>query len=137
MNCVFADTFYWVALAYPKDEWHKQAHAMSKLLRGVRFLTTDEVLVEFLADFGSAGRILRAKAARMVRSILKDPNIDVMPQTHETFLAGLALYEGRPDKSYSLTDCISMNTMNKYGVTEVLTHDQHFVQEGFQALFRT
>ena len=50
--------------------------------------------------------------------------------------AGLALYAARPDKGYSLTDCISMATMRKKGLTEVLTNDRHFEQEGFRALFR-
>jgi predicted nucleic acid-binding protein len=38
----------------------------------------------------------------------------------------------RPDKGYSLTDCISMQTMRKEGLTEVLTKDRHFEQEGFR-----
>jgi len=45
------------------------------------------------------------------------------------------LYEQRPDKEYSLTDCISMQVMKAMGITEVLTHDRHFVQEGFIILF--
>jgi predicted nucleic acid-binding protein len=48
----------------------------------------------------------------------------------------MALYGARPDKGYSLTDCISMQTMRKEGLTEVLTNDRHFEQEGFRALFR-
>jgi len=48
----------------------------------------------------------------------------------------MSLYEARPDKGYSLTDCISMQTMRREGITEVLTDDRHFEQEGFHALFR-
>jgi len=33
-------------------------------------------------------------------------NIDVARQSHEGFIAGLTLYKARPDKGYSLTDCI-------------------------------
>jgi hypothetical protein len=43
----------------------------------------------------------------------------------------LALYQSRLDKGYSLTDCISMQTMRREGLTEVLTNDRHFEQEGF------
>ena len=60
----------------------------------------------------------------------------VTPQSRESFLAGLELYRTRPDKGYSLTDCISMQTMRRAGITQVLTNDRHFEQEGFQALFR-
>jgi predicted nucleic acid-binding protein len=62
---------------------------------------------------------------------LADPLVMVRPQTHQSFLDGLALYKARLDKEYSLTDCISMNVMWQDGITEVLTHDDHFVQEGF------
>jgi predicted nucleic acid-binding protein len=59
-----------------------------------------------------------------------------MPQTRESFQAGFDLYAARPDKGYSLTDCISMQTMRREGLTEVLANDRHFEQEGFRALFR-
>jgi uncharacterized protein len=58
----------------------------------------------------------------------------VLPQTHATFLAGLQLYERRPDKEYSLIDCTSMQAMREHGWIEVLTHDRHFGQEGFTLL---
>jgi uncharacterized protein len=50
--------------------------------------------------------------------------------------AGLDLYATRLDKGYSMTDCISMQAMRREGLTDVLTNDRHFEQEGFRALFR-
>ena len=38
------------------------------------------------------------------------------------------------DKGYSLTDCISMHAMRELGVGDILTHDDHFRQEGFTVL---
>lgn len=58
------------------------------------------------------------------------------PHTEETFLSGLELYRERLDKGYSLTDCISTQIMRREKLTEVLTSDRHFEQEGFRALFR-
>ena len=52
----------------------------------------------------------------------------------DLFFEGLALYGSRLDKGYSLTDCISMNAMRERGITDVLTHDDHFTQEGFNIL---
>jgi uncharacterized protein len=72
----------------------------------------------------------------VVFDILQDPGIRVIPQSRATFLAGLELYHARPDKGYSLIDCISMQTMRREGLTDVLTNDRHFEQEGFRALFR-
>lgn len=71
-----------------------------------------------------------------VERLLGSSAVRVIPQSRESFLAGLRLYRARPDKGYSLTDCISMETMRKEELTEVLTNDRHFEQEGFRALFR-
>jgi uncharacterized protein len=57
-------------------------------------------------------------------------------QARQSFLAGLELYRARPDKGYSLVDCISMQTMRLEGLKEALTNDRHYEQEGFRALFR-
>jgi len=46
----------------------------------------------------------------------------------------LELYARRLDKEYSLTDCISMNVMRDEGITDILTNDHHFTQEGFTIL---
>ena len=70
----------------------------------------------------------------MARQILRNPNIQVVPQTRASFESGVELYERRLDKEYSLTDCISMETMRNQGLTEVVTNDQHFAQEGFALL---
>ena len=134
MKTVFADAFYWAALANPKDEWHPAA-----MRAGVQhpigvIITTDEVLDEFLAHFCDRGAYWRNKAVELLRKIQKSPNVRIVPQTRDSFLRGLQLYEARPDKEYSLTDCISMETMREHKLTEVLTHDHHFRQEGFTLL---
>jgi len=69
-------------------------------------------------------------------SLTVNQRIRVFPQTHESYSKGLAFYESRPDKEYSLTDCISMETMRREGLTDVLTNDRHFEQKGFRAPFR-
>jgi predicted nucleic acid-binding protein len=136
MRHLFADTFYWVALFSPRDRWHRQALDISRILGEHHLWTTDEVLTEFLAICSATGPRLRQRAVNLVRRMLTDPGITVLPQTHASFLEGLMLYEQRSDKQYSLTDCISMNAMRQNNIIEVLTHDRHFEQEGFQPLFR-
>lgn len=130
-----ADTFYWVALINPADTWHYQVINFGRVSSPLKIFTTDEVLVEVLTFYGTTGQYYRRKATALVRRLLDDANIEVIEQTHESFLLGLELYERRMDKGYSLTDCISMTTMRKLGIREVLTHDRHFAQEGFVVLF--
>lgn len=131
MRRVFADTVYWVALAHRKDQWHALAVQASQRIGSVRLVTTDEVLTEFLNHFSAYGRTIRVQTAATIRGLLNDPSVLVVPQSRQTFLDGLALYDARQDKGYGLTDCISMAAMRREGIGEVLTRDEHFVQEGF------
>ncbi|MBW1704221.1 MAG: type II toxin-antitoxin system VapC family toxin [Deltaproteobacteria bacterium] len=130
MKKVFADSHYWIALAKPRDQWEKAAKAARELLGEALIVTTDEVLTEFLAALSSV-KYLRQLAAKMVRSILENPNVKVIPQTRDSFLKGLTFYERQNDKQYSLIDCISMNVMKNESLVEVLTNDSHFEQEGY------
>jgi predicted nucleic acid-binding protein len=134
MRAVFADTCYWIALLNPRDQTHDIAIRVSKGLMAYRIFTTEEVLTEFLNYFGARGPYFRSAAAMLVGRIQADRSIQILPQTREGFLAGLRLYAARPDKGYSLTDCISMEVMRREGVSEVLTNDGHFTQEGFTCL---
>ena len=134
MTTVFADTQYWVAIVRPKDQWQESAKRARSLLGTTRLLTTDEVLTEFLTTLSDGGEQLRLQAVKMVRAILNNPNVKVLPQTRDSFLRGVAFYEQRSDKKYSLTDCISMNAMKSESVTKILTHDHHFQQEKFEVL---
>ena len=135
MRTVFADAFYWIALINPDDDWGDRVLQFAESAINISMVTTDEVLTEVLAFYAKAPRNLRFQAIVLIRAILSDPTIHVVEQSHLSFLAGLELYGQRPDKGYSLTDCISMNTMRQLKLTEALTHDKHFVQEGFAIVF--
>ena len=60
-----------------------------------------------------------------MRSILHNANVEVLSIQPDDFSLGLALYESRLDKGYSLTDCTAMNAMRRKGITEVLSGDKH------------
>lgn len=132
---LLADAFYWVALLFPRDTFHARVLSFSTTLGQTRLVTTDEVLTEVLNHFCHFGPIWRGKAAALVHEVRSNPGVDVLPQTRADFDAALALYVARPDKDYSLTDCRSMLALRALGVTEVLTSDHHFSQEGFTILF--
>ena len=132
---LFADAFYWVALIFPRDTFHARVRSFSATLGPARLVTTDEVLTEVLNHFSHLGSIWRAKVAALVHDVRSNPDVDVLPQTRADFDVALALYEARPDKDYSLTDCRSMLAMRALNITEVLTNDHHFTQEGFTILF--
>jgi predicted nucleic acid-binding protein len=81
-----------------------------------------------------SGERKRGIVVGMFEEAMKHSGIEVLPQTIQSLLRGLDLYKARSDKSYSLTDCISMVTMRERSITDVLTHDRHFAQEGFNVL---
>jgi len=136
MTALFADTFYWIALADSTDSAHRLALTLTVERATSQIVTTDEVLTEYLTFFSSAPAPARTEAAEVVEDLLTSSIVRVIPQSRESFRAGLQLYRDRPDKGYSLVDCISMQTMRRGGLTEALTNDRHFEQEGFRALFR-
>lgn len=131
MKIVFADTSYWIALTLPGDAAYERAHQVTDDI-----VTTEEVLTEYLTFFSGAPEYLRREVAANVEAMMNDPGVRIVPQSHDSFIAGFELYRARPDKGYSLVDCISMQTMRLEGLTETLTNDRHFEQEGFLALFR-
>jgi uncharacterized protein len=134
MKTVFADAFYWIALINPGDDWHLTARHISLTLYPTMLITTEDVLTEMLNFYASKGIQKRQRAFAALQNIFTNPSMQVVPQTHESFQSGVDFYQARLDKGYSLTDCISMQTMRQLGITEVLTHDKHFTQEGFVIL---
>jgi len=132
MTLVFADTSFWVAIINPTDQLHAKAREVRRRLAGSRFITSELVLVEVLNYFASPRS--RPLAAATVHDIVEDQNIEIVLHTRDSLLNGLTFYEARPDKGYSLMDCVSMLAMREHGISEVLTHDHHFEQEGFTIL---
>ena len=130
MKAVFADSLYWIAIARPGDPWSADARKARAELGEVRIVTTDEVLTAL----SGGGPKLRQQAASIVREIISNSMVKVIPQSRDSFLGGLKFYELRGDKEYSLIDCISMNAMRSESIAEVLTNDHHFKQEGFRIL---
>ena len=137
MKRLFADTVYWIALTNSFDQYHTRAIEISEALSPCRLFTTDLVLIEFLNALADNGLHIRAAAVQMVEAIMNNPQVTVVPMNRRTFIRSLGLYKARPDKGYSLTDCSSMLLMRERRLSEALTTDRHFEQEGFVALFRT
>ncbi len=132
--CAPVATAYWIAILNPDDRLAESASAAHHKLGETGLVTTEEILTEFLNAFCSKGSGFRHRACDMVLKTLSSPKIQLIEQSHDSFLQGLELYIRRRDKGYSLTDCISMATMRRLQIREALTADHHFRQEGFTIL---
>jgi hypothetical protein len=131
MSFLFADTFYFLALLSPQDAGHLKAQQFGEK-NDRPLLTTSWVLTE-VAD-GLADTRNRHLARQLYFDLQNDPLDQVVSATQKLFERGLALYDNRPDKNWSLTDCISFVVMQDHGITEALTADRHFEQAGFVPL---
>lgn len=136
MRIVFADTGYWIALVNPDDDLHHKAIEISKTLSSVYIVTSEMVLTEVLNDFSKRGDFFRQAAIDLIENLIQNHNVSVVPQTSVHFWEGILLYKQRPDKRWSLTDCVSFRIMQEYGIIEALAYDKHFEQAGFKALLR-
>lgn len=131
MRPVFADTFYYLALTSRNDAFHSKAVNLARDLR-VPVITTAWVITELadaLADTHRRGTFLI-----LLEGIRNDPDVTILTPEASLYEDGLALYADRPDKDWSLTDCISFVVMDQRRLTDSLTADHHFQQAGYRAL---
>jgi predicted nucleic acid-binding protein len=125
-----------IALASTTDQWHRRAAAWARFLRGdCRFWTTDYVLLEVLD--GLARPAHRSDALATHQFMSTDPKVTVISQSGDLFKRGVEFHRARPDKDWSLTDCISFVVMTDLRLQDALTADRHFEQAGFRALLRS
>ena len=67
---------------------------------------------------------------------MSDPQVTIVSPSASLFDRGVELFAKRPDKCWSLTDCISFVVMEEQGIMHALTGDRHFEQAGFVALLK-
>lgn len=134
MTAVFADAFYYFALVNPDDRAHDRAARFAGEYAGL-VVTTEWVLTE-VADGMARPVRFRDLFLGLYAGLHTDAQVRIVPFSAELFAAGLDLYARRPDKEWSLTDCVSFVVMEREGITDALTGDRHFEQAGFVALLK-
>ena len=136
-SVVFMDTSYAIALLSRQDQHHASAKALADALAKARtrLVTTQAVFFELGAAF--AKPLIRATAVQFITAFAQEPFFAMVPITDPRFQQSLTLFASRPDKAWSLADCLSFMVMREFGITAALTTDIHFEQAGFVALLRT
>ncbi|MCO6431401.1 MAG: type II toxin-antitoxin system VapC family toxin [Deltaproteobacteria bacterium] len=134
MKEVFCDTHYFVALLNPEDSWHERALELTDSLGDTQYITSQYIFLELLNFFSAYGPRLRSQTVEYIERAPNESNVMVIAQSDDLLEQGLELYKQRHDKSYSLTDCISMSIMRERRIANVLSSDAHFVQEKFTLL---
>jgi predicted nucleic acid-binding protein len=127
------DTSGLLCLLDSDDSRHADAWAFFEAAE--EWVTHDYVLAELVPLCRSRGVDLRI-VLNFLNDLLEDPRIEVVWTDEWLCRSALSLLQGRMDKSYSLCDAVSFLLMQRRGVTEALTTDRHFSQEGFQRLLK-
>ena len=130
----FVDTSFLIALASSADQHHERANQLLDQVErdNIRLVTTSAVLLELGAALSRLA--LRAGAITIIRELQADARVEIINVGGELLEQGLALFERRQDKEWSLADCISFEVMTHLGLAQALTADVHFQQAGFVAL---
>ena len=136
MRTLFADSGYWVALLYSRDQHHAKAAAVAVGLGKVSIVTTQMVLTEAFNAMARTGEGGRDHVTQLLEDIENDPDVDVVPQTDAQFRAAVERFAARSDQRWSLTDCASFLVMEERNISEALAYDRDFEQAGFVALLR-
>jgi predicted nucleic acid-binding protein len=131
---LYADTSFYVALLIRSDGLAREARRLAQRHTNDQIYTSEPVLVEIFAHVTRANQHVKREALGLVDDLRNDPLVEIIPQTPELFNDGIELYRRRLDHEYSLTDCMSMSICKRLGISDVLTHDNHFAQEGFTLL---
>ena len=134
MNVVFADSFYFFALLNLGDQRHAKAVAFTQSYAG-QVVTTEWIITE-LADGLAKPSHRRRVFMDLYRDLKANPNLVIMPYASGLLSDGISLYGQRPDKEWTLTDCVSFVVMRNAGLQDALTGDRHFEQAGFVALLK-
>lgn len=127
---VFLDTGYLIALEDADDGNHPAAIEHREGLREMPYLTTTSYIVDEVVTFFNV-RGQHDKAVELGQMLLSSPSVRMIHVSEDLLGRGLDLLQRRPDKRYSLTDCISFIVMRDLEIMTAFAFDKHFKQEGF------
>lgn len=131
---ILVDTGYFLALVGQSDQHGARARRWGALLNEPLLVITEFVLLEIVSALSKGTS--RLHATQIFHTVTSDPGYMFVRASSVLLSAGMALYQQRSDKDWSLTDCISFHVMRSHNVTRALAYDHHFEQAGFEALLR-
>jgi len=125
------DTSGLLCLHHEAESFHDEA--LRAYNTASRRLTHSYILAEFVA-LAHVRRLPRLAALMFVAALLDNPDIEVVWVDEALHREAMALLLARLDKTYTLCDAVSFILMRRRSLSEALTTDRHFAQEGFYRL---
>ena len=127
------DTSGLFCLVHRDEPEHKDS--VSLYAGADRRLIHNYILAEFVSLARTRG-LARSLALGFSEDILNDQSVEVVWVDDQMHRQALELLQNRQDKSYSLCDAVSFLIMRDRSISEALTTDRHFAQEGFLSLLK-
>lgn len=97
--------------------------------------TTNYILAEYTALAQVRG-VPRKQIIEFSEHILGEEKLEIVWIDEALHTLAVELLKRREDKTYSLCDAVSFLVMRNAGITDALTTDRHFNQEGFIRLLK-
>jgi predicted nucleic acid-binding protein len=132
---VLLDTSGLLCYIHQNEPQHQEA---AQLLNNAsrKSLAHSYVLAELIA-LALIRRFPRPAVLAFVMDLLDTADIETVWVDEQLHRAAMQLLIDRQDKTYSLCDAVSFVLMRQRGMTEALTTDRHFEQEGFVRLLHS
>ncbi len=127
------DTSGFLCLHNKAERQHNLANKVNTESR-IR-VTTNYILAEYVA-LAIVRRLSQKKIAAFSEEILDDNSVQIVWIDEELHSSAVELLRKREDKTYSLCDAVSFVVMREREITDALTTDKHFEQEGFVRLLK-
>ena len=124
---VFVDTSAWFAYVNAADPDHRRVTGALDERAG-RLVTSSYVFDETVTL--TQARLGHRRAVAVGRTLLDPAVVELLRVTSPEERAAWALFERRPDKAYSFTDCTSFILMRRERIGQAVALDVHFSQEG-------
>ena len=125
------DTSGLFSLLHQAEPHHRTAHQYYATAR-VR-ITHSLILAELVA-LCTVRKVKRGKSLAFVQAVLGNADIEVVWADEILLKQALQLLTRRKDKNYSWCDATSFVLMSDRALSDALTTDRHFDQEGFHRL---
>ena len=134
MTAIFVDAIFWIARLSRGDRLHALALKAENEHGQAALVTTSLILTEVLNALSSSGPSQRRAAADFAVRVRQNAGATCIEVDSDLLSRGIALYRERPDKDWSLIDCVSFLVMGDRAISQALTFDGDFTQAGFVTL---
>ncbi|MFN2596659.1 MAG: type II toxin-antitoxin system VapC family toxin [Pyrinomonadaceae bacterium] len=127
------DTSGLLCLLHRDKPQHPEA---SRLFTAAPYCLTHNYVLSELVALAHVRGVPRRPTLDFLRDLRGVPRVEVVWVDESLHERALDLLERRLDKSYSLCDAVSFLLMRERSISEALTTDRHFAQEGFTRLLQ-